>query len=112
MGLSKAFEFVPSTLLIQKLFNTNLNTHTMNWLTNYLTGRHAYTVNNEKSSTTKGCTNGVPQGTVLPHPVFKNYLHDIPLPTHPDTHILSYADDITVFSRYPYPENAATHLQE
>ena len=39
-------------------------------------------------------------------------MHDIPLATHPDTHILSYADDITVFSQHPNFETAATHLQE
>jgi len=39
-------------------------------------------------------------------------MHDIPLSTHPDTHILSYAEDITIFSQHPKPKTAAAHLQE
>ena len=39
-------------------------------------------------------------------------MHDIPAPTHPDTHILSYADDLTIFTQHPKPDTAAVHLQE
>ena len=60
IDISKAFDAVPRTLLIQKIFNTNIDTHTKKWLTNYLTGRHAYTLYNDKPSTTKRYTNGVP----------------------------------------------------
>jgi len=57
-------------------------------------------------------TNGVPQWSVLSPTPFKLYMHDIPLSTHPDTHILSYAEDITIFSQHPKPKTAAAHLQE
>ena len=39
-------------------------------------------------------------------------MNDMSLPTHLEVHILSYADDITIFSQYPDRETAATHLQE
>ena len=39
-------------------------------------------------------------------------MHDISLPTHSDTHVLSYADDITIFSQHPKGETVAAHLQE
>ena len=39
-------------------------------------------------------------------------MHDIPTPTHPDTHILSYADDLTIFSKHPKPDVAASQLQQ
>ena len=38
-------------------------------------------------------------------------MHDIPQPAHPDTHTLSYADDITIYTQHTKPETAATHLQ-
>ena len=106
---------VSSTPLIQKKFNTNIdtpNTPTKNWLANYLTGRHAYTLYNDKPFTTKRYTNGVPQGSVLPPTLFNLYVLNIPLPAHPDTHILSYAEDITAFLQHPNFETAATHLQK
>ena len=76
VDISKAFDTVPRTLLIQKIFNTNIDTHTKKWLANYLTGRHAYTLYNDKPSTTKRYTNGVPQGSVLSP-------NTIPKPSHP-----------------------------
>jgi len=39
-------------------------------------------------------------------------MHDIPIPAHPDVHILSYADDITIFSQHPNQHTATTQLQD
>ena len=39
-------------------------------------------------------------------------MYDNRLPTHPGAHIVSYADDITIFSQHPEPGTAAAHLQE
>ena len=38
-------------------------------------------------------------------------MHDIPLPTCPNTHILSYADDLTIISQHRNHETAARQLQ-
>ena len=111
IDISKAFDTVPRTLLTQKIFNTNIHINYKKWLANYLTGRQGYTIHNGKSSTTRRYTNGVPQGSVLSPTLFNLYMHDIPLPTHPDTHTLSYADDITIYTQHTKPETAATHLQ-
>ena len=73
---------------------------------NYLTGGHAYTIHNGTSSTTTRFMNGIPQGLNL-SPTFSN----LPLATHPCVQILSYADEITLFSQYRKPETAAAHLQ-
>ena len=87
-----------------------IDTHTKKWLANHLTGRHAYTLCNDKPSTTKRYTNGVPQGSVLSPTLFKFYIHEIPLPTHHDTQKLSHVDDITVFSQHPDHKIAVKHL--
>ena len=111
IDISKAFDTVPRTLLINKIFDTDIHINIKKWLANYLTGRHGYTVHYGKSSTTKHYTNGVPQGSVLSPTLFNLYMHDIPQPAHPDTHILSYADDISIYTQHPKPETAATQLQ-
>ena len=112
IDISKAFDTIPRTLLIQKIFNTDIDMYTKKWLANYLTGRHAFTLFGEVPSSIRRFTNGVPQGSVLSPILFNLFLHDIPLPTHPDTHILSYADDITIFTQHPDPLIAAKLLQD
>ena len=52
--ISKAFDTVSRKLLIQKKFNTNIDTK--KWLATYLTGRHAYTLYNDKQPTKKNAT--------------------------------------------------------
>ena len=90
--INMAFNTVPNTLLFQKIFNTNIDSHTKKWLAKCITGRHAYTLYNDEPSTSKCYTNGVLQGSVLSPTLFNLYIHDIPLPTYTDTHIFSYAD--------------------
>ena len=82
------------------------------WLANYLTGRHGFTEHNGKLSIAQHFANGVPQGSVISPSLFNLYMHDIPVPDQPDTHILSYADDITIFSQHTKHETAASHLQQ
>ena len=60
----------------------------------------------------KRYTNGSPRCSVLSHTLSNLYMRNIPLPTHRDTHILSYANNLTVFSHHPDPEFVATLLQE
>ena len=107
IDISKAFDTVPRHLLINKILNTHIHPNFKKWLANFLSGRHGYTTYNGKSSRTKHYTNGTPQGAVLSPTLFNLYVHDIPPPTDPNTHLLSYADDVTVMSQHPKPETAA-----
>ena len=65
IDMSKAFDTLPRTLLIQKINRTNTNTHYEKWLSTFLTGRNAYTVHNGTPSTKRIVPKGVPQGSVL-----------------------------------------------
>ena len=112
IDISKAFDTVPRHLLIHKILNTHIHTNVKKWLANFLSGRHGYTVYNGKSSRTRHYTNGVPQGSVLSPTLFNLYMHDIPSPTQPHTHVLSYADDLTIMAQHPRHETAANNLQE
>ena len=53
-----------------------------------------------------------PQGSVLSPTLFNLFMHDIPLPSDPNTHLMSYADDLTVLSQHPKHETAAAILQQ
>jgi hypothetical protein len=112
IDISKAFDTVPRHLLIDKILNTHIQSNVKKWLANYLSGRQGRTEYNGKSSRTKHYTNGVPQGSVLSPTLFNLYMHDIPVPTHPNVHALSYADDLTVISQSPSYGAATAQLQE
>ena len=51
------------------------------------------------------------QGSVLSPTFFNLYVHDIPAPTDPNTHLMSYADDLAVLSQHTKHETAAAKLQ-
>ena len=55
--------------------------------------------------------NGVPHGLILSSNLFNLYTIDVPLPTHLDIYVLSYADDTALFLQLTDPEIAATHFQ-
>ena len=112
IDISKAFDTVPRHILINKILDTHIHPNFKKWLANFLSGRHGHTIYNSKPSTTRPFTNGVPQGSVLSPSLFNLFMHDIPSPTHPDVHISSYADDLTIISQHPKHETAATHMQQ
>ena len=87
---------------------TNINTHYKKWLSTFLTGRHIYTVHNGTPSIKRQLPNRVLQGWVLSPTLLNLFMHDIQIPAHPATHILSYADDIAIYSPYAF----ATQLQD
>ena len=89
--------------------NTDYKKCLSNLLTEY---RHANTVYNGSTSTRRRFPNRVSQGLVLSQTIFNVFMHDIPIPAHPDTHILFYADNVTLFSQHPDPRSAATQLQD
>ena len=71
-----------------------------------------YTVNNGTPSTKRRLPKVVPQASVPSLTLFNLFMHDIPITAYPDIHILSFADDITVFSRHPNPHTTATKLHD
>ena len=82
IDISKAFDPVSRTLLMQKIYNINIDIYHKRWLTHFLTGRHAHTEHKGKPSTTRRYTNGIQQGSVLSPSLYNIYMHDIPLPSH------------------------------
>ena len=98
--------------LLKKILNTHIHPNFKKWLANFLSGRLSNRVYNGKSFRTLHCANGVSQGSVLSPTIFNLYMHDIPTPTQPNTHFMSYSDDFTLLSQQPKHETAATQLQD
>ena len=103
LDMSKAFDTVNHHTLLNKIAHTNIPPLTIQFLTNYLRGRQAFTEYNSTKSKTRRIRTGVPQGGVLSPTLFNIYTSDIPSP-HPNTHIITYADDITIYASDKDPD--------
>ena len=91
LDLSKAFDSVSHTMLLQKLSQYGID-HP--WFTSYLSGRSQYV---------RGCddaighiSSGVPQGSVLGPTLFNIFVNDLPSVVHGLCKIVQYADDTQV----------------
>ena len=76
--MSKAFDRVRHTLLIEKLAAVGCGGTVLRWLADYLTGRTQQVVINDARSSSKPCSRGVPQGSVLGPLLFSLYVRQVP----------------------------------
>ena len=110
IDLSKAFDTINHTKLLSKLLNTTIPPVILKFTANYLRGRRSYTFYNNTKSKQKRNHTGVPQGGVLSPTLFNIYTADMP-PPPPHTHIMTYADDSTLYSSDKDYKTAETRLQ-
>ena len=94
LDLSKAFDKVPHSLLLQKMESLNINLHLLNWIQDYLCNISQYVVVNGESSTSAPVVSGIPQGSVLGPLFFFIYINDITEVCLSDGCMLLYADNI------------------
>ena len=109
--LTKAFDFVPHRLLVDKLTSLGLDAHTISWITSYLTNRKHHVVVGGKSSQDASVLSRVSQGSVLGPLLFLVYIDDVSNILLSDGSILNlYADDMLLYKSMKSFEDYS-HLQ-
>ena len=93
--LSKAFDVISHPILFKKLEHCGLRGNIKNWLVNYLTDRQQFVQIGKSQSNFCKIECGVPQGSILGPLLYLLYVNDIAHCTK--SHILSFADDTTLF---------------
>ena len=109
IDISKAFDGVDHTLLLQQISNSPLNSNIVRWLATYIRGRTASCLFRARKSPLRIIHSGVPQGSVLSPALFNHFVSD--LPTHAAL-TSSYTDDFNIGESSPNLPTITTALSE
>lgn len=94
--MCKAFDTVNHKILLSKMYDIGIRGTAYDWFTNYFTNRHQFVYTNNKSSSCKKITCGVPQGSILAPTLFLIYINSICSLKLKGT-LRLFADDTTLF---------------
>ena len=97
LDLSRAFDTISITVLLEDIYASSLKDSTKRWLATYIRGRSTFVEFRDARSRLRKVCQGVPQGGVLSPALFNYYMSSMPLPPNNIT-VVSYADDITILS--------------
>ena len=97
LDLSKAFDTLDHSILLEKLNNYGVSGPSLLWFQSYLSNRLQFTVFNDSTSSSLPLATGVPQGSILGPLLLLVYLNDI-YKASEKLQMILYADDTTLIS--------------
>ena len=77
MDLSKAFDTLDHSILIDKLSHYGIKCNALKWFSSYLSNRTIYVEIDNAKSSVRHLTTSVPQGSILGPLLFLIYMNDI-----------------------------------
>ena len=110
VDLSAAYDTVNHRLLIQKLYNTTLDSQLCRVIQNLMSDRRFYVELNNERSRWRIQKNGLPQGSVLSPTLFNIYTNDQPILD--GTRSFIYADDLCVTAQYHTFQEVEQQIEE
>ena len=102
MDLSKAFDTLDYSILIDKLSHYGIKCNALKWFSSYLSNRTMYDEIDNAKSSVRHLTTSVPQGSTLGPLLFLIYMNDISNSSSLFKFIL-FADDTNLFTTIEYP---------
>jgi len=109
LDLSKAFDLINHTFLLQKLHRYGVRGIALDWFKSYLSNRKQYVKFKSSNSNMLNITSGVPQGSILGPLLFIIYINDIQEQSN-SIHLTLFADDTSLIATGNDPEQTTQLL--
>ena len=96
LDIRKAFDAVPHSILLKKLYALGVRGNLYNWFESYLKNRKQYVLYYNSESDIGSITHGVPQGSILGPLLFIIYMNDFSKASEL-LFVILFADDTNIF---------------